>query len=105
MVDTQAFSRSEIINLIIRLALLTSVTFFSIKWMITQLDPTNKQKKKAKKKVSYFVGTIRWRYIQTYLTYTTLWCVVHTTAEIATFLGIFLKIFSNNFRHVDKDLP
>ena len=50
--DTQTFSRSEIISLIIRLAILTGVTFFSVKWMITQLDPTNKQKKTAKKKVS-----------------------------------------------------
>ncbi|XP_069700171.1 outer mitochondrial transmembrane helix translocase-like isoform X2 [Periplaneta americana] len=50
MGDTQTFSRSEIIGLIIRLALLTGVTFFSVKWMITQLDPTNKQKKTAKKK-------------------------------------------------------
>ncbi|PSN44036.1 ATPase family AAA domain-containing protein 1-B [Blattella germanica] len=48
--DTQTFSRSEILSLIIRLALLTGVTFFSVKWMITQLDPTNKQKKTAKKK-------------------------------------------------------
>lgn len=55
MVDTQTFSRSEFINLIIRLAFLTGVTFFSIKWMITQLDPTNKQKKTAKKKVSFYV--------------------------------------------------
>ena len=51
MVDTQTISRSEIIGLIIRLAVLTGVTFFSVRWMISQLDPTNKQKKSAKKKV------------------------------------------------------
>ena len=51
MVDTQSISRSELIGLIIRLAVLTGVTFFSVRWMISQLDPTNKQKKSAKKKV------------------------------------------------------
>jgi flagellar basal body-associated protein FliL len=63
MVDTQTFSRSEIINLIIRLAVLTGVTFFSVRWMVSQLDPTNKQKKKAKKKVSYVLEMVRWFYI------------------------------------------
>jgi hypothetical protein len=53
MVDTQTFSRTEVIGLIIRLALLSGVTFFSVRWMITQLDPTHKQKKAAKKKVGY----------------------------------------------------
>lgn len=48
-------SRTEVIGLIIKLALLTGVTFFSVKWMITQLDPTHKQKKSAKKKVGYLL--------------------------------------------------
>lgn len=52
MVDTRTISHSEVIGLIIRLAVLTGVTFFSVRWMISQLDPTNKQKKSAKKKVS-----------------------------------------------------
>ena len=51
MVDTRTISHSEVIGLIIRLAVLTGVTFFSVRWMISQLDPTNKQKKSAKKKV------------------------------------------------------
>jgi hypothetical protein len=67
MVDTQTFSRSEIIGLIIRLALLSGVTFFSVKWMITQLDPTHKQKKSAKKKVGYVfvrvLGVMKWSYL------------------------------------------
>jgi len=50
MVDTRTISQSEVIGLIIRLAVLTGVTFFSVRWMISQLDPTNKQKKSAKKK-------------------------------------------------------
>jgi len=53
MVDTRTISQSEVIGLIIRLAVLTGVTFFSVRWMISQLDPTNKQKKSAKKKVRY----------------------------------------------------
>ncbi|KAJ9594105.1 hypothetical protein L9F63_014471 [Diploptera punctata] len=48
--DTQTFTRVDVISMIIRIALLTGVTFFSVKWMISQLDPTNKQKKTAKKK-------------------------------------------------------
>ena len=60
MVDTQTISRSEIIGLIIRLAVLTGVTFFSVRWMISQLDPTNKQKKSAKKKVGYVFGKMFW---------------------------------------------
>ena len=53
MVDTQTISHSEVIGIIIRIAVLTGVTFFSVRWMISQLDPTNKQKKSAKKKVRY----------------------------------------------------
>jgi hypothetical protein len=63
MVDTQTFSRSEVIGLIIRLAILTGVTFFSVKWMITQLDPTHKQKKSAKKKVGYVLVELSCTYI------------------------------------------
>lgn len=50
MVGIRTFSRSEVIALIIRLALVAGVTFFSVKWVITQLDPTHKRKKAAKKK-------------------------------------------------------
>jgi hypothetical protein len=55
MGDSQAILRSEVIGLIIKLALLTGVTFFSVRWMITRLDPTHKQKKSAKRKVGYLL--------------------------------------------------
>ncbi|GLH12953.1 Spastin [Gryllus bimaculatus] len=50
MSDSQTFSRVEMISLIVRLSLFTAVTFLSVRWMINQLDPTSKHKKKAKKK-------------------------------------------------------
>ncbi|XP_066994324.2 outer mitochondrial transmembrane helix translocase [Anabrus simplex] len=50
MSESHTFSRTEILSLIVRLSLFTAVTYFSVKWMINQLDPTNKQKKKARKK-------------------------------------------------------
>ncbi|KAF5296450.1 hypothetical protein FQR65_LT01437 [Abscondita terminalis] len=45
-----AFSRTEIIGLVLRLSLVTAVTFMTIKWFMNQVDPTNKSKKKAKKR-------------------------------------------------------
>lgn len=45
-----AFSRSEVIGLVVRLTLVSAVTFMSIKWIMNQLDPTNKSKKKARKR-------------------------------------------------------
>lgn len=49
MADT-AFSRNEVIGLVVRLTLVSAVTFLSIKWIMNQLDPTNKSKKKARKR-------------------------------------------------------
>lgn len=48
MSDT--FSRTELIGLVVRLSLVSAVTFLSIKWLMNQVDPTNKSKKKAKKR-------------------------------------------------------
>ncbi|KAK5641944.1 hypothetical protein RI129_010491 [Pyrocoelia pectoralis] len=48
MADT--FSRTELIGLVVRLTLVSAVTFFSIKWLMNQVDPTNQNKKKAKKR-------------------------------------------------------
>ncbi|KAL3274104.1 hypothetical protein HHI36_015520 [Cryptolaemus montrouzieri] len=48
MADT-AFTKTEIIGLVVRLTLVSAVTFISIKWLMNQVDPTNKSKKKAKK--------------------------------------------------------
>lgn len=49
MADT-AFTRNEIIGLVVRLTLVSAVTYYSIKWLISQVDPTNKSKRKAKER-------------------------------------------------------
>lgn len=36
---------------VMRISLISAATFFSVRWMIEQLDPTKKQKKLAKKRV------------------------------------------------------
>lgn len=41
-------SRNEIIQLVLRVSLASVVTYYSLKWMMNQLDPTNKSKKKAR---------------------------------------------------------
>ncbi|CAH1977676.1 unnamed protein product [Acanthoscelides obtectus] len=49
MADT-AFSKNEVIGLVVRLTLVSAATFLSIKWIMNQIDPTNKSKKKARKR-------------------------------------------------------
>ncbi|NP_001239116.1 ATPase family AAA domain-containing protein 1-A-like [Nasonia vitripennis] len=44
------FSRTEIFMLVARLSFVTAIGFFSMKYIMNQLDPNNKQKRKAKKK-------------------------------------------------------
>ncbi|RZC35558.1 AAA domain containing protein [Asbolus verrucosus] len=44
-----AFSHKEIISLLVKLTLVSAVTFISIKWLMNQVDPTNKSKKARKK--------------------------------------------------------
>ncbi|CAO1338763.1 unnamed protein product [Diamesa serratosioi] len=43
-------SRNEVVHMIIRVSLVSVATYFSVKWMISQIDPTSKNKKKAKEK-------------------------------------------------------
>ncbi|ENN73205.1 outer mitochondrial transmembrane helix translocase [Dendroctonus ponderosae] len=43
------FTRTEIVSLVVRLTLVSAVTFWSIKWLLNQVDPTSKSKKKARK--------------------------------------------------------
>lgn len=45
----RAFSRHEIVGLVLRLTLVSAVTFMSIRWIMNQVDPTNQSKKKARK--------------------------------------------------------
>lgn len=49
--DGAGLSRYDILMLIARLSFVTAIGFFSMKWIMNQIDPTNKAKKKAKKKV------------------------------------------------------
>lgn len=51
--DGPGFSRYEMILLVARLSFVTAIGFFSMKWIMNQLDPNNKQKRKAKKKVIF----------------------------------------------------
>lgn len=41
-------TRNEIFSMILRVSVASLVTFYSVKWMINQLDPTSKSKKKAR---------------------------------------------------------
>nr|XP_014102638.1 ATPase family AAA domain-containing protein 1-B [Bactrocera oleae] len=41
-------SRNEIVQLLLRVSIASVITFYSVKWMMNQLDPTSKNKKKAK---------------------------------------------------------
>lgn len=52
--DGPGFSRYDVIMLVARLSFVTAIGFFSMKWIMGQLDPNNKQKRKAKQKVSFF---------------------------------------------------
>lgn len=47
-------SKAEILSIAVRLSVLSLGTFFTLKWLFSQLDPTKNQKKHAKKKVSLF---------------------------------------------------
>lgn len=53
--DGPGFSRYEIITLIARLSFVTAIGFFSMKWIMNQIDPNNKQKRKAKQKVCFLI--------------------------------------------------
>ncbi len=46
-----AIMKAEILSIIVKLSLLSVSTFFTAKWLFSQLDPTRNQKKRAKKKV------------------------------------------------------
>ncbi|XP_015604142.1 ATPase family AAA domain-containing protein 1-B [Cephus cinctus] len=48
--DGAGLNRYEIVMLVARLTLVTAVGYFSMKWMMSHLDPTSKAKKKAKEK-------------------------------------------------------
>ncbi|CRK95625.1 CLUMA_CG009083, isoform A [Clunio marinus] len=43
-------SRNEILQMVVRVSLVSLATYFSVKWMIDKIDPTCKAKKKAKER-------------------------------------------------------
>ncbi|XP_011134806.1 ATPase family AAA domain-containing protein 1-B isoform X1 [Harpegnathos saltator] len=50
MVADGGLTRSEVLMLVARLTCVTAIGFFSMKWIMSQLDPTNSNKKRAKQK-------------------------------------------------------
>ena len=43
--------RGELLSLLVRLAFATAASYFTVKLLVSAMDPTSKQKKAAKKKV------------------------------------------------------
>ncbi|XP_011299589.1 ATPase family AAA domain-containing protein 1-B [Fopius arisanus] len=48
--DGANLTRGEMMSLIVRLTIVTAVGFFSMKWIMSQMDPMSKAKKKAKER-------------------------------------------------------
>jgi ATPase family AAA domain-containing protein 1 len=49
-------SRAEFLGIFFRVTIASVVTFYSLKWMMNQIDPTNKNKKKAKAKAEQLMN-------------------------------------------------
>lgn len=52
------FTRNEIFQLIFRVSIASVVSYYSLKWMMNQLDPTNKSKKKARAKAEEQINRV-----------------------------------------------
>ncbi|OWR43668.1 hypothetical protein KGM_201010 [Danaus plexippus plexippus] len=50
MVEGSAFTRNDVFQMAIRVAFVSAVTYFSIKWLVNQIDPTSKSRKKAEER-------------------------------------------------------
>ncbi|XP_059054863.1 outer mitochondrial transmembrane helix translocase isoform X1 [Achroia grisella] len=48
--EGSAFTRNDVFQMAIRVAFVSAVTYFSIKWLVNQMDPTSKSRKKAEEK-------------------------------------------------------
>lgn len=44
-------TRNEVVGMLLRLTIFGAATYYSIKWVVEAMDPTTKQKSKAKKRV------------------------------------------------------
>lgn len=51
LADGGALSRYEIFSLVAKLSLVTAFGFFGMRWMINQIDPITKTRKKTQEKV------------------------------------------------------
>lgn len=52
MSDT-AITRSEFLGVILKLSIVTAASYFSVKWVLDQIDPTKKRKILFMKKVGF----------------------------------------------------
>ncbi|XP_047992016.1 outer mitochondrial transmembrane helix translocase isoform X2 [Leguminivora glycinivorella] len=50
MVEGSAFTRTDVFQMAIRVCFVSAVTYFSIKWLVNQIDPTSKSRKKAEER-------------------------------------------------------
>lgn len=50
MVVEGSFTRNDVFQMAIRVAFVSAVTYFSIKWLVNQIDPTSKSRKKAEER-------------------------------------------------------
>lgn len=48
--EGSAFTRNDVFQMAIRVAFVSAVTYFSIKWLVNQIDPTSKSRKKAEER-------------------------------------------------------
>ncbi len=44
-------TRNEVVGMLVRLTIFGAVTYYGIKWVVEAMDPTQKQKSQAKKRV------------------------------------------------------
>ncbi|TRZ01503.1 hypothetical protein DNTS_030365 [Danionella cerebrum] len=51
-------SRNEVVGMLVRLTVFGAATYFSIKWVVEALDPTEKQKSQAKKRAEQLMKQI-----------------------------------------------
>ncbi|XP_053611226.1 outer mitochondrial transmembrane helix translocase isoform X2 [Plodia interpunctella] len=50
VIEGSAFTRNDVFQMAIRVAFVSAVTYFSIKWLVNQIDPTSKSRKKAEER-------------------------------------------------------
>lgn len=46
-------TRNEVVGMLVRLTIFGAATYYSIRWVVEALDPTQRQKSNAKKRVKF----------------------------------------------------